>query len=85
MILELAQVGPRMAPKVGRLGLGPIEILIIQIILISLALVVMWWILHGRDKDTFNKDDTPLDILNKRYAAGEVSNEDYERIKKDII
>ncbi|MBN2517784.1 MAG: SHOCT domain-containing protein [Candidatus Altiarchaeota archaeon] len=32
----------------------------------------------------FNKSDTPLDILNKRYAAGEITKEIYEQLKKDI-
>lgn len=28
--------------------------------------------------------ETALDILKKRYARGEISRDDYERIKKDI-
>jgi putative membrane protein len=28
--------------------------------------------------------DSPLDILKKRYARGEITKEEYEQIKKDI-
>jgi len=29
-------------------------------------------------------EESPLDILNKRYARGEVTKEEYEEIKKEI-
>jgi len=28
--------------------------------------------------------ESPLDILNRRYASGEVSREEYERMKQEI-
>lgn len=74
--------GPR--PGQG-MGLRGPETFVIQIIIIAVALFVIWWLLRSPKSDrVYNKDDTPLDILNKRYAAGEITKEDYDRIKKDI-
>jgi putative membrane protein len=38
----------------------------------------------GQMKDSSNSESA-LEVLNKRYAQGEISKEDYERIKKDIL
>jgi putative membrane protein len=31
------------------------------------------------------ESETPLEILKKRYAKGEITKEEYEQIKKDIM
>jgi len=51
------------------------------IIIIALVLIAIWY--FNRNKmDISGKQETPLDILKKRYAAGEITKEEYEEQKK---
>ena len=84
MILSLAQIAQRFAPKhVGRFGLNPHGILAVQVIIIVVALFIIWWLLRSR-APKYDKSLTPLQILDRRYAAGEITEQDYKRIKKDL-
>jgi putative membrane protein len=40
---------------------------------------------RGFDAGTHEPPQTPLDILKKRYAKGEISNEEFDRMKQDIL
>jgi putative membrane protein len=39
---------------------------------------------NGNTKNT-NKQESALEILDRRYANGDISKEEYEQIKKDIL
>ena len=84
--LILAQVGNGAFRALKpRSGMSPHNILIIQIAIIAVALLILWWMLKGYHKNKmFSSNDKPLDILNKRYAAGELTKEEYKQLKKDI-
>lgn len=66
-------------------------------ILIIILVVILIYALSGRVNqrpsgpseasliDDRRDLETPLDILKKRYARGEISREDFEQMKKDLL
>jgi putative membrane protein len=61
-------------------------------IVMVLVLVLCLYFMFGRggvrppgDGSSGRNGDTALDILKKRYARGEITKEEYEQIKKDIV
>lgn len=43
-----------------------------------------WLFSRGRSETEDHPRESPLDILKDRYARGELSEEEYNRIKKDL-
>ncbi|MCS5422901.1 MULTISPECIES: SHOCT domain-containing protein [Psychrilyobacter] len=52
------------------------------IFIIIIGLIVRG--IFGGRRDCLKDSDTYLDILKKRYAKGEISKEDFERMKKEL-
>ena len=58
------------------------------LILLTILLVGLYLIFgrgNWRPPRSGERFETALDILNKRYARGDVSKEEYEQIKKDRV
>lgn len=59
--------------------------MILWIVIVGL---IVWGIValirRGSSKSNGTEDKTPLDIVKERYAKGEISKEEFERIKKDL-
>lgn len=54
-----------------------------SIITIALVLIALWY--FNRHKFDFSaKQEKPLDILKKRFAAGEIASEEYEERKAEL-
>ena len=55
------------------------------IIIIGLILVLIWTNTRERNKYIpFDRKETALDILKKRYAKGEITKEQFDQMKKDL-
>ncbi len=57
---------------------------IFLIILIAIGLVIFFALRNRGTLPGSGSRETPLEILKKRYAKGEISKEDFERMKKDM-
>ncbi len=62
---------------------------IFMIIPIIIFFLFIYWIIElatGSDRVEYNKvSDDPLEILNYRYAKGEISEEQYQKMKSEIL
>jgi len=66
-------------------GISPIWVIIIVAVIIIL---LVWILTRTRSSDSTkleaNKEDSPLDILKKRYAMGQITKEEFEEMKQDL-
>jgi len=54
---------------------------------IALIVILVWIIKAATDAGSQNKnnaDESPLEILKKRYARGEIDEQEYERRRKEL-
>jgi len=63
-------------------GYGGMFMWIIFLILIGLLIYFIFQSL--KTKGSKMPDESPVDILKRRYAKGEITKEEYEKMKKDI-
>ena len=53
-------------------------------ILIPVVLVVVVFLYNGRNRQNAVKMENPMDILDNRFAKGEISKEEYEEQKRTL-
>ena len=51
----------------------------------GLIALVIWGVIKLTKKSDSTTKHAPLDIAKERYAKGEISREDFEQLKKDLI
>lgn len=55
------------------------------ITIVGIVFVVKWVLDQTVTRQRETPEDSALDILNKRYARGEINKEEYEEKKKDLL
>jgi putative membrane protein len=54
------------------------------ILFVLLVFLLMSSFRNGGRDTTPTPRETPLDVLKRRYAAGEITREEYEQMRKDL-
>jgi len=62
-------------------GSGGVFMWLILLILIG---VVIYFVINRQKLIKREDEETPLEILKKRYAKGEISKQEFEKMKKDL-
>jgi putative membrane protein len=78
-----------MWPMSGQYGMWNPAMMVMMLVfwalvIVGLVLLVRWAIESGRGGGAPTSGESALDILQKRYARGEVSREDYEQMRRDL-
>lgn len=68
----------------GMMGWGPGGWILGTLFVVIVAFVIIMVLRNRGGTAGVSGSETPLDILKKRYAKGEITKDDYERMKKDI-
>lgn len=68
-----------MHPAVG----GPVLFLFLGALVGGIALLV--WGLARRDTPAATGDGSPLEILKRRYASGEIDRDEFQRVKESLL
>jgi putative membrane protein len=65
------------------MGTGGIFMLLLLVLVLLVVVVLIRWMLRSTD-DPRRERRTPLDILEERYASGEIGRAEYEEKRRDL-
>ncbi len=70
----------------GMMGwFGPIMMLAFwAVIIIAVIFFIRWLVASSKGGNAPRSEDSPLEILKKRYARGEINKEEFEEKRKDL-
>ena len=77
--------GPREWGPMMHYGFGYGGMFMWIIFLVVIGLLIYFIVQAQKTKgETSTRNESPLDILKRRYAKGEIAKEEFERMKKDL-
>lgn len=66
-------------------GYGMFFMVLFWIVVLALIITLIWFLIRkGGSPAHQTSDETPQEILDKRYVRGEIDEEQYRRMKKEI-
>lgn len=68
----------------GNMGSRMLMGWIIPLIIIVIIAIAVYMIVNNKKEDKNTRSNSALDILNERYAKGEIDEEEYSKKKKDL-
>lgn len=63
---------------------GMIMMLLFWVLIIAGIVMFIRWLMGNKGAECFGRRETPLDILKKRYAQGDINKDEFDRMKKDL-
>lgn len=54
------------------------------LVVVGLVFLIKWLAQQSRPRET-RESESPLEILKKRYAKGEIDKEEFDQKKKDLL
>lgn len=78
-----------MAPWMGGGFFNPIWMILMvlfwAVIIGGTVLAIVWLVSQGRPMIAgLTREETPLEILKRRYAKGEITHDEYEKMRRDL-
>lgn len=64
---------------------GWLMMFLLWIIIIAAVVLGVRWLMNGGKQEGSRREETPLDILKKRYASGEIDNEEFETMRREVM
>lgn len=85
LLVYLVGIGLLMAwPMWRMMGFGPGWAALALLLMLSLVVGILRLVGLGGPLQHGPRDDPALEILRRRYAAGEITREEYEQMRRDL-
>jgi putative membrane protein len=69
-------------PGWGMMGIGFVFMILFWAVIVGL---IVWGVRHFSRRHNYSGNDSAMEIARQRYARGEISKEQFEQLKKDLI